>query len=53
MDVIIVSIVMLILLSGGAYYGYQAGYYDVRGLGGSLFVIIAVLFTFFVLASGG
>ena len=50
MGVIVITLMMLTLLGGAMYYGYQAGYYDVRALGGGLFVIVAMLLTFFVMA---
>jgi hypothetical protein len=51
MGLIFITLVGLILLGGGTYYGYQAGYYGVGRFGGGLFVIVVVLLTFFVLAS--
>ncbi len=51
MGLIVITLAALILCGGGMYYGYQAGYYDVRRLGGGLFVIVSVLAIFFVLAS--
>jgi hypothetical protein len=50
MGFIYILLVMLILLFGTAYYGYQAGYYTVGRFGGGLFVIVVVLLIFFMLA---
>jgi hypothetical protein len=51
MGLIVITLVALVLLGAGIYYGYQAGYYDVRCFGGGLFVIVVVLLTFFAVAS--
>jgi hypothetical protein len=51
MGLIVTILAALVLSSGGLYYGYQAGFYDVRRLGGGRFVIVIVLMMFFVLSS--
>jgi len=50
MNFVFILLVVLVLLSGATYYGYHAGYYDVRRLGSGLFVIVVVLAIFFMLA---
>ncbi len=50
MGFVFILLIMLVLLSGATYYGYRAGYYDVRRFGGGLFVIVVVLTMFFMLA---
>jgi len=51
MGLIVTILAALILSRGGLYYGCQAGFYDVRRLGGGRFVIVIVLMMFFVLSS--
>ncbi len=50
MGFVFILLAVLILLGGGTYYGYQAGYYNFRRFSGGLIAIVFVLFIFFLLA---
>jgi hypothetical protein len=51
MNFVYVLLILLILLGGGVWYGYQAGYYDLPRFAGGILAVIAVLLIFFAIAA--
>jgi hypothetical protein len=48
---VFVLLILLALLSGGVWYGYEAGDYGLPHFAGGIAVIVAVLLVFFAIAA--
>ena len=51
MSLVLILLTLMIMLGGGNYYGYQAGYYNIRQFGGGIVLILAVVMTCFLISS--